>query len=894
MRTSEIRRTFLTFFAERGHERVASGPLVPADDPTILFTNAGMVQFKDIFVGNRASPYPRAVTAQKCVRAGGKHNDLENVGKTARHQTFFEMLGNFSFGDYFKREAIEYAWELLTATFELPMDRLWASVYHDDDEAFDLWVEVAQLPPERIVRLGDEDNFWSMGDTGPCGPCSEIHYDRGPEHRCDAEACAIGQCDCDRWLEIWNLVFMQYERDADGTMTPLERPGIDTGMGLERMAALMQGVESNYDIDLFKPLIRQMEKLSGHIYQGTADRRDLAFRVIADHARCAAFLIADGVFPTNEGRGYVLRRILRRALRFGRILGLEDPFLYRLAESVAESMGDAYPEVRERSGFASEVIQAEEERFGATLEAGLEVLEGIIGRTAAGGGEDIAADDAFLLYDTFGFPLDLCEDVAEERGLGVDRDGFEELMQKQRDRARKARREAGVSGELAQVTQMIPEVPPTVFAGYETPELSARVTAVLTAEGRPGRLESGSEGWVVLDRTPFYAEAGGQVGDEGTLHAEDLRVRVGDVQPLGDGRILHRVVVSSGSLVEGAEVVAEISGARRADVERNHTATHLLHAALREILGEHVRQAGSLVAPDRLRFDFTHHAAVTIEQRRQIEDRVNGWILDSTPVHARRTGYERALEEGAVALFGERYGEDDVRVVTAGDVSMELCGGTHVTCTSEIGSFKTISEGSIGSGLRRMEAVTGWGAVSWMRQQEDALVSLADELDSSQEGIISRVRELKDTLQTRHRRVQQLEARLREMQVGTVTDGAEQVGAVSMLVSRVEVADADGLRQMADSLRERLGESALVLASVQGDRVMLIGAATPAAVAGGANMGQVVGRLGRELGGGGGGRPEMAQAGGDRVDRLDDVLSLGLELLREMLSKGSEEHDASR
>ncbi len=894
MKASEIRREFLNFFAERGHERVASGPLVPADDPTLLFTNAGMVQFKDVFVGRRASPYARAVTAQKCVRAGGKHNDLENVGKTARHQTFFEMLGNFSFGDYFRREAIAYAWELMTKILGLSPDRLWASVFRDDDEAFELWTEVAGLPPERIVRLGEEDNFWSMGDTGPCGPCSEIHYDRGPEHRCAGQTCAIGECDCDRWVEVWNLVFMQYEREAGGSMTPLERPGIDTGMGLERMAAILQGVESNFDIDLFLPLMRQIESLSGHTYGGTAERGDLAFRVIADHARCAVFLIADGVFPTNEGRGYVLRRILRRAFRFGRVLGLEEPFLHRLVETVARSMGDAYPEVRERSRFAREVICAEEERFGATLEAGLQLLEEIVGRTLAEDRDHISADDAFRLYDTFGFPLDLCEDVAEERGLGVDRAGFERLMQRQRERAREARREAGVSGELAGVIKMIREAEPTEFAGYETGEISARVGAVVTAEGRPGRLDPGGEGWVVLDRTPFYAEAGGQVADEGVLRAGGLTARVTDVQPSGDGRVLHRVSVEEGSLVEEAEVVAGICGARRAHVARNHTATHLLHAALREVLGEHVRQAGSRVAPDGLRFDFTHHSAVEGSHRREIEDRVNRWILEAHPVHARRTGYERALEEGALALFGERYGEGDVRVVTAGDVSMELCGGTHVGSTSEIGSFKLTSEGSIGSGLRRVEAVTGWGAIRWMHRQEDLLAGLAGELDSSPEDITSRVRELRRTLRDRDRRVQQLEARLGQMQVATLAEGAEQVGDVSVLAARVDAADADGLRQMADSLRGGLGDSALVLAAVQGDRVLLIGAATPAAVQGGADMGQVVGRLGRELGGGGGGRPDMAQAGGDRVDRLDEVLSLGLELLREMLSKGSEEHEASR
>ncbi|MFO8059259.1 MAG: alanine--tRNA ligase, partial [Bacillota bacterium] len=465
MKASDIRRTFLDFFEERGHERVASGPLVPADDPTLLFTNAGMVQFKDIFVGRRSSPYSRAVTAQKCVRAGGKHNDLENVGRTARHQTFFEMLGNFSFGDYFKREAIGYAWELLTGPFGLPPERLWASVYRDDDEAFELWREVAGLPGERIVRLGQKDNFWAMGDTGPCGPCSEIHYDRGPEYRCDAEVCAVGECDCDRWVEVWNLVFMRYERDADGQLTPLERTGIDTGMGLERMAAILQGVPSNFDIDLFAPLMRELESLCGHTYGGTATGTDLAFRVIVDHIRCAVFLVADGVFPANDGRGYVLRRILRRAVRFGRVLGLKDPFLHRLTESVASSSGDAYPEVRKRSEFAAEMIRAEEQRFGETLEEGLQLLEEIVEGISAEGGERIPAEDVFRLYDTFGFPPDLCEDVAGESGLEIDREGFERLMQGQRERARRARREAGLSSDLVGAVAGAADVPATEFAG---------------------------------------------------------------------------------------------------------------------------------------------------------------------------------------------------------------------------------------------------------------------------------------------------------------------------------------------------------------------------------------------------------------------------------------------
>lgn len=888
MTADEIRETFIEFFSVRGHQRVNSGPLVPQDDPTLLFTNAGMVQFKDIFLGQRASSYSRAVTAQKCVRAGGKHNDLDNVGRTARHHTFFEMLGNFSFGDYFKREAVEYAWELLTSEYAVPSKSLWITVFRDDDQAAGLWREIAGVPEDRIVRLGEADNFWSMGETGPCGPCSEIIYDRGSEYSCGEDPCMIGECDCDRWLEIWNLVFMQYERDAEGNMTPLKQTGVDTGLGLERMAAVLQGVDSNYDTDLFVPLIEAVESLSGRTY-GESEEEDMAIRVISDHVRTSVFLISEGVIPANEGRGYVLRRILRRACRFGRVLGLDEPFLYRLVGSVVEIMAGAYRELDERCDYVQEAIWAEEERFGAALKQGSERLEQVIARTRESGASEISARDAFTLYDTFGFPIDLCEDAAREAGLSVDRSGFNELLDQQREQARRARREAGVSDEITGILRMLADVAETEFAGYETTELAAEVLVVIAGEQRTGRLDHGEEGWVILDRTPFYAEAGGQVGDHGSLKTREMSAQVEDAQPLGDGKIIHRVRVSRGVLEEGAEVAAVVDSRRRHDVARNHTATHLLHGALRELLGDHVRQAGSLVAPDRLRFDFAHHSAITQDQMRDVETWVNERILDSLLVRARHTEYERALDEGAVALFGERYGEGDVRVVRIGEVSSELCGGTHVSRTSEVGSFKLTYEGSIGSGLRRVEAVTGWGAVHWMWRQEDLQRALEQALDASPEDLESRVEELQQDLRSRQRRVQQLESRLEEVQVRELQDQARLISDVAVLSAQVEAPGADGLRHMADSIRGRFEEAAVLLAAVSDGRAVLIGAATDGAVAKGAHMGKVVRDLGRELGGGGGGRPDMAQGGGDRIDRLEGVLQLGAEMLETMLGKGHEE-----
>ncbi len=884
MTSAELREAFLRFFAEREHERVSSGPLVPEDDPTLLFTNAGMVQFKEVFLGERDPGYSRATTAQKCVRAGGKHNDLENVGQTARHQTFFEMLGNFSFGDYFKEEAIQFAWDLMVDELEVPAERLWVTVFREDDEAAELWRRIAGVPDERILWLDERDNFWSMGDVGPCGPCSEIIFDRGEDHRCEEEVCAIGHCDCDRWLELWNLVFMQYERDESGRMSELEQTGVDTGMGLERMASVLQGTDSNYDTDLFATLISEVEDLCGVEYGGTQSQEDFAFRVIVDHIRTAAFLISEGVLPSNEGRGYVLRRILRRACRFGRVLQLKRPFMHLLVDAVVKLMSPGYPELKDSVGFVRQMIRTEEERFGATLEQGLHVLSEVIEETRASGRAEISAEDAFKLYDTFGFPVDLCEDVAADYDLSVDRAGFEELMQEQRRRARAAQEREGAAGAVGS-PQMVSETPACEFCGYDSLEVAAQITAVVADQRRKDVLRADEEGWILLDRTPFYGEAGGQVGDVGQLHGQDGCAQVSDSQLLGDDRVLHRVKISEGQLAEGDEVEARVDARHRLDVARNHTATHLLHAALRQTLGDHAHQAGSLVGPDRLRFDFTHPTALSQQELREIEDQVNEWILSCRPVQPWRTSFARAAEEGALALFGESYDAEDVRVLSVDGVSLELCGGTHVRRTSEIGSCKLLGEGSVGSGLRRIEAVTGRGAVRWMRQQDELRAELATILDAPPGELSARVRELMQEKEESQRRIQQLESRLGEIQVGELVEDAQYFDGVAVLAAHVEADDADHLRQMADSLRSKLGDSVVLLAASTGSSAIVIGAATDGAVQRGVKMGDIVGSVGRELDGGGGGRPDMAQAGGDRTEKIPAALDLGRRLISSALSE---------
>ncbi len=885
----EIRRAFLDFFRERGHTVVPSSSLVPAGDPTLLFTNAGMVQFKDVFTGERRVPYARAATVQKCVRAGGKHNDLDNVGRTARHHTFFEMLGNFSFGDYFKEAAIEYAWEFLVGILGLPADRLWATVYRDDDEAASLWRRKAGLPPERIVRLGEKDNFWSMGDTGPCGPCSEVVMDRGEEFRCGAPLCALDACGCDRWLELWNLVFMQYERRPDGTMVPLPRPSIDTGMGLERIASVLQGVASNFETDLFTPYLRFVEELTGRRYEpGPAG---FPLRVIADHGRAVVFLVADGVVPSNEGRGFVLRRILRRAARFGRVLGLEEPFLHSLAPVVAEVMGEAYPELRAGLDVVRQVVRGEEERFLATLEQGTRLFRYVAERVRGEGGTRIAGEEAFLLYDTYGLPLDILQDLAEEEGLAVDREGFERALEAQRQRAR-ADREQRME-VLAGEREAAASLPASNFAGYDRLALRARVTALLGGESARGvasqgageesravvlRLGAGSEGGVVLDVTPFYPEGGGQVGDAGVLRWEGGAFQVRDTRRLG-AAVVHFGTVTAGELAVGQEVEALVDDDRRRATARNHSATHLLHRALKVVLGPHVRQAGSLVAPDRLRFDFTHSRPLTPAELRRLEELVNDRVLAGIPVQTEETDLREALAAGAEALFGEKYGER-VRMVTMGDFSRELCGGTHVANTAEVGLFKVISQESVAAGVRRLEAVTARAALRHVWDSEEELDQAAEALRSPRREVAERVASLVEELRARERRLAQLERELLRHQSEGLLRSAQEVEGVRVVAGEAPVASMEALRELGDRLRERLGSGVVLLAARQDGKVVFLAMVTGDLVARGLHAGRIVNEAARVAGGGGGGRPDMAQAGGRDPSRLAEALAAGIEAVR--------------
>lgn len=874
---AEIRSRFLDFFRERGHAVLPSSSLVPKDDPTLLFTNAGMVQFKDVFTGKAVAPHPRAATAQKCVRAGGKHNDLENVGKTARHHTFFEMLGNFSFGDYFKRDAIAFAWEFLTGVLGLPEDRLWATVYRDDDEAAALWRELAGIPAARIVRLGEKDNFWAMGDTGPCGPCSEVVIDRGEEFRCDAPICSIETCGCDRWLELWNLVFMQYERSADGTLAPLPRPSIDTGMGLERIASVLQGVPTNFDTDLFRPYIRRVEELTGRRYeQGPPG---FPFRVIADHVRACTFLIGDGVLPSNEGRGYVLRRILRRAVRFGKVLGLDEPFLHRLAPTVAEVMGGAYPELGERLEFVRRVIRGEEERFHQTLDQGLRRLDAILADARAEGREAVSGREAFLLYDTYGLPIDLLQDVTEEEGLGLDREGFEAALAEQRRRARADREEKLEAALRGDAARDLAALPATRFVGYERLAAPARVLAVYRGEERVTEAGAGDAVRVILDETPFYAEGGGQVGDAGRLEADGLSVRVDGTRPHAGGVTAHLGVVEAGVLREGREVLARVDAERRLATARNHSATHLLHKALKLVLGEHVHQAGSLVAPERLRFDFTHFSALSADESRRVEDLVNLQVLAGLPVETFEAGLEEARALGAMALFGEKYGER-VRVVRMGDFSLELCGGTHLRNTAQAGLFKILSEESVAAGVRRIEAVTGTGALDHVRRQEEALARAAGALRGRPEEVPARVEDLLSQLRERERELTGLRARLARLQSDDLLARARDVDGVRVLAAAAPVGDGEALRSLGDVLRERLGSGIVLLGAPVNGKAIFLAMVSRDLVARGYHAGRIVGEMARVAGGGGGGRPEMAQAGGRDAARLEEALAAGVEAVR--------------
>ncbi|MEQ8201658.1 MAG: alanine--tRNA ligase [Syntrophomonadaceae bacterium] len=875
--SSEIRKTFLEYFEERQHTIVDSSSLVPFNDPTLLFSNAGMNQFKDVFLGVDKRPYTRATTSQKCVRAGGKHNDLDTVGRTPRHHTFFEMLGNFSFGDYFKEDAIKYAWEFLTEVVRLPADRLWATIYQDDDDAYNLWRDMIGLPPHMIVRLGEKDNFWSMGDTGPCGPCSEILYDRGEEYSCGHPQCGIGICDCDRWLEIWNLVFMQFNRSEDGEMVPLPRPSIDTGMGLERLTSILQRVDSNFETDLFTPIIRNIEVITNRKYD--PGEGGFPFRVIADHSRACTFLISDGVLPSNDGRGYVLRRILRRAVRFGHFLGLEEPFLYKNVEVVCNLMKDAYPDLLERESFVQEVIKLEEERFSVTLKEGVKKVEEIIQAASLEGRQVITGEEAFTLYDTYGFPLDLTEDMAEENKFTVDTAGFNRMMEEQRNRARQAQKSEGAFANEQILAHILEGLPETGFTGYERFEDESVVLAIIR-EGVREDFAADTEVTVITSSTPFYAESGGQVADTGFIHGDTGSVRVVDVQKVS-GWITHRGILS-GSLRTGDLVRLQLDTPLRLDTSRNHTATHLLHKALRMVLGENAQQKGSLVEPARLRFDFSQLSALTPEQLDEIEATVNQAILSSRPVRTTVTDINKAREIGATALFGEKYG-DEVRVVEVDNFSMELCGGAHVRNTGEIGLFKIVSEGSIGSGLRRIEALTGRGAREYLNDIEREVKAAASILKTNPSDIVRRIDALNRALKEKDKEIMQLKGRLSKAASEDIIGQATEMDGARVLIAEVQSPDANNLRQNAERLKDKLGSAVVLLGAVIDDRVALVCFVSKDLIERGINAGKIVGAAARIAGGGGGGRADMAQAGGKDVDQLSNALAAAREMVEKSL-----------
>ena len=868
MKAAEIREKFLKFFESKGHTIVRSSSLVPANDPTLLFTNSGMVQFKDVFLGAETRPYSRATTAQRSVRAGGKHNDLENVGYTARHHTFFEMLGNFSFGDYFKREAIHYAWELLTTVYKLPVEKLTVTVYHEDDEAYDIWAKEIGVPHERIIRIGDNkgaryasDNFWQMADTGPCGPCSEIFYDHGPQVWGGPPGSP--EEDGDRFIEIWNLVFMQFNRDAQGNLTPLPKPCVDTGMGLERLAAVLQHVHSNYEIDLFQRLIAAAARETG-----MSDLSSNSLKVIADHIRACAFLIVDGVIPGNEGRGYVLRRIVRRAIRHGYKLGRTTPFFHKLVADLAGEMGDAYPELRAAQQRVTDVLRQEEERFFETIEHGMSILEAALAELDAkdtkGASKVLDGELAFKLHDTYGFPLDLTADVCRERGVSVDEVAFDEAMARQREQARAA-------GKFRMAQALDYSGGKTTFHGYEKHVFDDAKVVALYVEGTAVQsMHAGQQGVVVLDQTPFYAESGGQVGDQGTINNDRVRFAVVDTQKVQADVIGHHGTLEQGELKIGDVVKAEIDAQRRARTARNHSATHLMHRALREVLGSHVQQKGSLVDAEKTRFDFAHNAPLTDDEIRCVEAIVNAEVLANSPGVVRVMSFDEAVKAGAMALFGEKYG-DEVRVLDLG-FSRELCGGTHVHRTGDIGLFKIVFEGGVAAGIRRIEAITGDNAVRYVQDLDAKLSAAAAALKVQPAELPQRIAQVQDQVKSLEKELAQLKSKLASSQGDELASQAIEVAGVHVLAAQLEGADVKTLRETVDKLKDKLKSAAIVLASVDGGKVSLIAGVTPEASKK-VKAGELVNFVAQQIGGKGGGRPDMAQAGGTEPAKLPAALS---------------------
>jgi alanyl-tRNA synthetase len=871
MKSDEIRKLFLEFFRQKGHEVLPSSSIIPQDDPTLLFTNAGMVQFKSIFLGDEERPYKRATTSQKCLRVGGKHNDLENVGRTARHHTFFEMLGNFSFGDYFKREASQWAWEFLTERVKLPADRLMVTVYEKDDEAADIWRNHVGVPEERIFRLGEKDNFWQMGETGPCGPCSEILLDQGPEMSCGRDDCMVG-CDCDRYLEIWNLVFMQYNRDSFGELTPLPSPSIDTGMGIERLAAVLQGKHNNFDTDLFSPIIGKVEKVSEKRY-GIDHSTDTSIRVIADHIRAVAFVLSEGLIPSNEGRGYVLRRIIRRAARHGYMLGIKEPFLHRLIDTVIEVMSEAYPELLDDPGRCKKVLKFEEERFAHTLSSGMDILNSLVKSLKSSGERVIPGAELFKLYDTFGFPIDLAQDIASDNGLEVDKEGFTREMEVQKSMAR-ASWTGAEAGDAGPYRGVLRDIPQTDFLGYENLEAGGAVIALIKDGVMLDKVGEGDEVEIVLDRTPFYGESGGQVGDRGTISADGLRIEVMDSKRFND-IILHSITIKRGVVSKGMEVRTSVDVTRRRSIMRNHTATHLLHTALKTVLGDHIKQSGSLVDSDRLRFDFTHFYSVDDKELREVEMLVNEKIMENLPVSLTITSHSDAVSSGVTALFGEKYG-DKVRVVRAGDFSAELCGGTHCSATGEIGPFRIISEGSVASGLRRVEAVTGFSTLEYIALRADELRKTAAMLKVGELHVSERLGKMINESKACEKELRGIKGKAMVRGLDDIMESVVNVNGVKVLSFKLEGLDLRALRELTDKLKDRIGSGVILLGAVLNGQASYVSAVTKDMTAR-FNAGKILKEV---TGGKGGGRADMAQGGTRDTDGLDKAINSVVDIIK--------------
>jgi alanine--tRNA ligase len=872
---NEIRERYLKFFESKEHLRMPSFPLVPRNDPSILLINAGMTPLKPYFTGQEEPPRKRVATCQKCIRTP----DIENVGKTARHGTFFEMLGNFSFGDYFKKEAIPWAWEFVTKVMEIPEDKLYASIYEEDDEAYDIWKNDIGLPADRIVRLGKKDNFWEHG-TGPCGPCSEIYFDRGADKGCGKPDCAVG-CDCDRYMEFWNLVFTQFNKGEDGKYTKLQKKNIDTGMGLERLACIMQNVNSLFEVDTIRNILNHVCGIAGVEY-GKTYKSDVSIRVITDHIRSTTMMVSDGILPSNEGRGYVLRRLLRRAARHGKLLGIDKPFLFEVAQVVINESKSAYPELSEKADYIRKVIKIEEERFDATIDQGLSILNDFIASVKSGGGKILAGSMIFKLHDTYGFPLDLTREIAEENGLELDEDGFKAEMAEQKKKAREAlkSRETSAWGQDAIVG--LDKVKKTVFTGYGELSSKAEILYIIKDGELVENAQEGDEVTVILDRTSFYAESGGQTGDTGVIEYKDGLVRVADCKKTPDGKHLHSGIVESGIIEKGAQVTAIVDSGKRLATARNHTTTHLLQKALRNVLGTHVTQAGSLVGPDRLRFDFNHFSPMTHEELKSVEKEVNEKILESIPVNVKEMPIDEARKEGAMALFGEKYG-DIVRVVKVGDYSVEFCGGTHLNSTSQAGLVKVLGESGVAAGVRRIEALTGAGAIEYYNEKEELLNELASALKTNTQDSLRKVETLNAELKNAGKEIEKLRNKLVSSSVEDVLAGAIDVKGIKILTARFDQLDMEALRNTGDMLKNKLGNGVVILASGMGDKVSFVVMSSKEAVVQGVHAGNIIREAAKVAGGGGGGRPDMAQAGGKDVSKIDEALKLAVKVAAEQV-----------